>query len=205
VITKAGRRYDRDGARAQKREETKRKLLDAAEALMAARGIADTTVTEIGRVAGVSPSLINSYFGGKGGLIHGLVQRLNAARYEDAMALHAAPGPAWERLSGILRMLARCDLANPGLLAALHAFSWSWSPQREAEHRAERRAYLAMIARVVADGTRDGEFHRIDPIAAAHAIWAVYTFGIRPGVFDGKSAEACADTVLEIVAGLLKP
>lgn len=51
-------------------------ILDAAERLFAQRGYEAVTAREVAREAGITPGLLNHYFGGKRGLFVTLVERL---------------------------------------------------------------------------------------------------------------------------------
>jgi AcrR family transcriptional regulator len=57
----------------QRREETERRLLDAAAALVAAGGSRAVTLQEVGRLAGYSRGIVNHMFGTKEALLAALV------------------------------------------------------------------------------------------------------------------------------------
>lgn len=182
-----------DSARAgreAKRQATKEALLEAARLLAGRRGIGGLSVTEVARLAGVSHSLINTYFHGKAGLISELVKERNIRRMAESAAIAAGPGDAAARLRAILEGWARFDLSDPALLRVLRAYSWEWSDLAEAEHRRDRAALMAPVAQVLADGRAAGRF-RADVAEgdALSAIWAVYTVGIRAAVFSAPIPE----------------
>jgi AcrR family transcriptional regulator len=86
--------------------ETKRALLDAAEALFADRGFAATSMRDISVRAGVNLAAANYHFGGKHGLMRAVLERrvtpLNRCRLEGLAALEAAAGRRRVPLAGIL-------------------------------------------------------------------------------------------------------
>ena len=80
---------------AQKRELSKSKILDAAQALFTERGYDATTMADVSRQAGVSAGLTVYYFKTKQHLVQALADRLLHARMvRGARAAAVAPG-AW--------------------------------------------------------------------------------------------------------------
>ena len=55
---------------------TARRLLAAAQDILAERGYAELTITAISQVSGVNRALVSYYFGGKAGLLAALVETL---------------------------------------------------------------------------------------------------------------------------------
>lgn len=69
------RRSYRSPLRAEQADETRRKVLVAAQELFVARGYAGTTVTAVAEAAGVSPDTIYASLGGKSGLLEGVLSQ----------------------------------------------------------------------------------------------------------------------------------
>lgn len=194
-----------DNSRAQRKEDTKRKLIDAAEALIRESGYDDTTVTEIARRAGVVPSLINTYFNGKAGLLYAIIQRHNEPQYEATKRAAAPPGTPRERLERVIRVWAEGDLARGRLLGPLMALTWYWPPATEAQNLRDRQAYFAFVEEVLHEGAASRTFRPLPPAEAVEAIFALYTWSLRPGVFAGASAEACVALAMRRIDLLLAP
>ena len=189
-----------------RREETRARLLAVAKALFAEHGYDDVSVTEIGREAGVSHSMINVYFGGKPGLLYEIVRESNAPQYDATVRIAEGPGSARERLVALLRAWAEGDGENPRLLAIMHSYSWVWPDETEADNRAVRAKFKAVLIALVEEGQGAGEFRAgIDPVQAASAVWAIYTWGLRPFVFENASVETCLDDILAKVFMVLDP
>lgn len=170
--------------RAARRQATRQALVEAARSLAARRGIASLSVTEVARQAGVSHSLINSYFGGKAGLIAELMRERGQRRVAEGAATAAGPGSVEARLRAVLVGWAAFDLADPALFRVLQAHGWEWSDRAEAAHRREQEALMAPLARLWAEGRAAGRF-RSDMAEAdvLAAIWAIYGAGMRAAVF----------------------
>jgi AcrR family transcriptional regulator len=84
---------------AQRRDESQRRLLEAAAALIRERGMAAATFENIGARAGYSRGLATRHFGSKRGLIEALIARIQDRR-EDAL-----DGKRAEGLGGVLHFV----------------------------------------------------------------------------------------------------
>jgi AcrR family transcriptional regulator len=194
-----------ENTRTQRKEDTKRKLVDAAEALIRDRGYDDTTVTEIAKRAGVVPSLINTYFNGKAGLLYAIVQRHNEPQFEATKRAAAFPGTARERLERVISVWAEGDLARGRLLGPLMALTWYWPPETEAQNLRDRQAFFTFVEDVLRDGAAAGEFRTLPPEATCEVIFGLYTWSLRPGVFTGATAADCVALAMARLDLLLKP
>jgi AcrR family transcriptional regulator len=84
---------------AERRDESQRRLLEAAAALIQERGMAAATFENIGARAGYSRGLATRHFGSKQGLIEALIARLEEGR-EGALDEGGKTGP--DGLDGVL-------------------------------------------------------------------------------------------------------
>ncbi len=191
-IASRKKRYESE-SRSQQREQTKARLLDAAEARFSEAGYDNVSVSDIAAAAQVVPSLINSYFAGKAGLLMAVVARHNAPQWPVLMGILAERAPALDRLDRFIAAQAAMDLRRPRLLAALQGLSWTWPPESEADNLAELQPARDALAALVRDGIAEGAIRPVAPEAAVEAIMAVYVQGLRPAVFatlDGPAATA---------------
>jgi AcrR family transcriptional regulator len=194
-----------ENTRTQRKEDTKRKLVDAAEALIGQRGYDDTTVTEIAKLAGVVPSLINTYFNGKAGLLYAIIQRHNEPQFEATRKAATSPGTARERLERIISVWVEGDLARGKLAGPLLALTWYWPPDTEAQNLRDREAFFAFVHDVLRDGAKAGEFRTLPPETVSEVIYAICIWSLRPGVFAGASAAECVALAMARLDLLLKP
>jgi AcrR family transcriptional regulator len=123
VVEKAKRRKQGD-----RREESGRKLVQAAVALMAEGGVSSATFQAIGARSGYSASLVTERFGAKRGLTEATIQYLQ------------------EGLDHLFEQVERKRLSG---LAAVLRYIELWLVQM-AEHP-ERRAYFMLLASAVSD------------------------------------------------------
>src|SRR6516225_2130652 len=94
---------------AQKRELSKSKILDAAQALFTERGYDATTMAEVSRVAGVSAGLTVYYFRTKQHLVQALADRL--LHKAIALAIHARHPSPEAQLAAVIDTVLRTAAA----------------------------------------------------------------------------------------------
>lgn len=189
------KRYESE-SRSQQREQTKARLLDAAEARFSEAGYENVSVADIAGAAKVVPSLINTYFAGKAGLLMAVVARHNAPQWPVLMAILREDAPALDRLDRFIAAQAAMDLGKPRLLAGLQGLSWTWPPESEAANIEELRPAREALAALVRDGIAEGTIRPIPEEIAVETIIAVYTQGLRPVVF-GTAEVATAATLIQ--------
>ena len=190
-------------SRLQQREETKLRLLDAAEARFSEAGYENVSVADIATAAKVVPSLINTYFSGKAGLLMAVVQRHNAPQWPVLLGILAERAPALDRLDRFIAAQAEMDLRRPRLLAALQGLSWTWPTEGEAANLQDLTTVRAALASLIRDGIAEGCIRRLDPGSAVEAIMAIYTMGLRPVVFGTAGVAEVAARIQTILRSLL--
>ena len=85
---------------------TARRILAAAQGILAERGYAELTMTAIAQVSGANRALVSYYFGGKAGLLAALVETLflnpDVGYVEEIRATRtrAGPGGCLSRVAG---------------------------------------------------------------------------------------------------------
>lgn len=189
--------------RLAKKQATQDALVAAARRLFADKGYDSTPVTEIGRAAGVSHTLINAYFGGKAGLLAAVVAGTNAPQMTETETILSSDLDATHRLRQLLGAWASADLADRRLLCVLHAASWEWDKVMEAENRAQRQFFLDALAGLVEEMRAAGAASGwVAPADVAEAIWAVYTWGIRQAVHDGLTPDAGVNRIWPQIAAV---
>jgi AcrR family transcriptional regulator len=101
---------------AQKRELSKSKILDAAQALFTDRGYDATTMAAVSRQAGVSAGLTVYYFKTKQHLVQALADRLLHARMVRA-ARAATPASPDHQLAAIIDAVLQTAAEHPQIIA----------------------------------------------------------------------------------------
>jgi len=101
---------------AQKRELSKSRILDAAQALFTERGYDATTMADVSRQAGVSAGLTVYYFKTKQHLVQALADRLLHARMVRAARAAAHAGPD-DQLAAVIDAVLRTAAEQPQIIA----------------------------------------------------------------------------------------
>jgi AcrR family transcriptional regulator len=161
---------------------TREQILDAANAVVALRGVANLTLEEVAREAGLSKGGVLYHFPGKEALTAAMIERF-ITRFDDAMRGVAARDPvekgryarAYARVSmgDIPGGTDVIDRVNGSLTAALANYPEKLAPVRQQSARSQKLIahdgldpILASIIRFAIDGMWLGEnfnLIRIDP------------------------------------------
>jgi len=104
---------------AERGPEVRDALLDAASRLFARRGVAGASLRQVASEAGVTPAMVNYYFGGKQGLYDAILERTLARILERARAVaerqRERPATAGEQLADLLAVLVDNFRSEPWL------------------------------------------------------------------------------------------
>ena len=182
---------------------TKARLLEAARRLFREYGYHDVSVTEIAREAGVTHAMINAHFHSKAGLLYELIHENNDVQIAALEAGLPDEGSTMERLRWILAMYAKYDLEDTQLMAVMQAYYWQWPRETEDRNRAQLLQALSPIARILRE---DADLQNVDEAeieTLIDAIYAIYTFGLRPAVYRDATPESCVDAIMHRVGMLL--
>jgi TetR/AcrR family transcriptional regulator len=102
---------------AAKRPEVRDALLDAASRLFGRRGSAGVSLRQVASEAGVTPAMVNYYFGGKQGLHDAMLERTLARILERARAVierqRESAASAGDQLAALLAVLVDNFRAEP--------------------------------------------------------------------------------------------
>lgn len=182
----------------EQREATRARLLEAARTLFGQFGYDDVSVTEIAREAGVTHGTIHAHFHAKAGLLYALITESNDLQIAAARAALEVEGPVLDRLAALVSIWVGHDLADPKVLAAMQAYYWQWPPETEAENRAQLEDALQVAREMLAAGVAGGELRSdLDLDRMLGVLYAVYTQGLRPALYEGASRADCEREIVE--------
>ncbi|MFE9424934.1 TetR family transcriptional regulator [Kitasatospora sp. NPDC006697] len=168
---------------------TPEQILGAAEDVLRRFGPSKATVVDIARTLGVSHGSVYRHFPSKAALREAVTQRWLDQAHDSLQAVAEESGPAGERLHRFLATLfaakRRKALDDPELFATYLVLV--------AEHSGTVAAHLEVltdqIARIVADGVRQGEFADLPVEGTARAV-----FQAAAHFHDPSHAPEWADT-----------
>src|SRR5690606_38703165 len=151
-------------------EDTRERILQAAEAVLRRYGLAKTTVVDVARALDMSHANVYRHFESKAALLDALVERWLAAIAEPLAAIAERDGPAALRLEEwfltLIDFKRRNILGEPELFATYHAATEAARGVVEA-HLARYHDHLVRILR---DGVANGEWAVSDPDTAARIV-----------------------------------
>ena len=208
---------------ALRREESERRMLDAALAIVARRGTVRMTLAEVGEAAGYSRGLPAHRFGSKAGLLHALAgyigerfgqQRARGTRPAPGLAailgnIHfyfSRRGGAWTATRALMVMMSEVCMAPAAGAPPASAAVALHDAGLRADVAAYNRSALAWFEQHIRSGIAQGEIAAdTDP-----ALTAVILLGAMRGVMQQWLVDeqiklpAVRDRLLQIAALVLR-
>jgi AcrR family transcriptional regulator len=183
---------------------TARRLLAAAQDILAERGYSELTMTAISQVSGVNRALVSYYFGGKAGLLAALVETLflnpDVGYVEQIRSDRAGSDRADAFLEWQQRVSAN-DRTNRMLYELLpHALR---EPEVRSRFAEEYRVYRAVDGECLSGAPRELTEEELEALAAV-SIAVVEGLGIQRALDpDGFDHERAWRTWREVVGAYL--
>jgi AcrR family transcriptional regulator len=148
-------------------EQRREQMLRAALEVIAARGYADTRISDVAERIGISPALVIYYFKTKDQLLTEAIKYLDNAWYADGQSRMAALPTAAARIEEIVAMscLPEAD-TDPKSSWALWLDFWALAahnPEVAGLRQKDDERWRDMICSVVRFGQEAGEFRAVDP------------------------------------------
>jgi TetR/AcrR family transcriptional regulator, fatty acid metabolism regulator protein len=186
-------------------EDRRRRILDAAVRVFAARGYHGARVGDIATEAGVAHGLLYHYFSSKDQVLETVFRDNFGELLERFRAVEASDEPAAEKLAGIAKILLRTWRNDPDLVTVM--VRDVARSARLQEQIAEVGEAFAIVQRVIEDGQRQGSFR--NDVDARLASWIVYggleevlTGWVLGQLPDGEEEVARAErTAIELALG----
>lgn len=193
-----------------KPDDTRARIVEAAEALFLRLGYAKTAVADIAAELKMSPANVYRFFPSKNAIVEAICQRCLAEVEEQAWALARAKGPAADRLERLILGILKYHKEN--LLVetrvndiVLVAMENSWAAIRT--HKETMRTIVEVILR---DGAATGEFEAIDPRQVSEQFMCALVSFCHPllvsqGLQDGEDLEAAARSAVRFLLRAITP
>lgn len=177
-------------------------LVAAAQRVIVRAGFDGATVGEITREAGASLGLLNYHFGSKDAVVAEAFAALARGQVDAMESIAARPAPALERLAAFVAA------SRFGEAESWSVWVGAWGSGVRAEPlRATLEAFVldwrAALARILADGVREGAWACADPDAlAARLVAAADGIGTHALLHPGFAAPGVATGWLRRLASL---
>ncbi len=188
-------------------QDTRDRILQAAEEVLRRFGPAKTTVVDVARHLGMSHGNVYRHFPSKAALREAVAERWLAALSGPMAGIASAKEPAEQRLEAWLLALAEAKRRkvhdDPELFATYHALATD-AATAIADHLA---ALKAQVTHILADGVAEGVFRIADPAAAAVAVLTATVDFHHPAhvrAAGGRNRETEARQVIRLVVAGLK-
>lgn len=193
-----------------KPDDTRARIIEAAEALFLRLGYAKTAVADIAAELDMSPANVYRFFPSKNAIVEAICRRCLAEVEEKAWRVARSKGPAADRIERlILEILAyhKENLitehrVNDMVLAAIE-HSWETI-------RAHNEIMHSVTELILRDGIEAGEFETVDPHATAGLIMRSVICFTHPLVLgqcieEGEDVEAEARATVRFLLRAITP
>jgi AcrR family transcriptional regulator len=193
-----------------KPDDTRARIVEAADALFRRLGYAKTAVADIAADLGMSPANVYRFFPSKNAIVEAICQRCLAEVEEQAWAIARAKGPAADRLERLVLDILKYHKEN--LLTetrvndiVLVAIENSWAAIRA--HKETMRTVVEVILR---DGIATGELETIDPRQVSEEFMRATVSFCHPvlvaqALQDGEDLEASARGAVRFLLRAITP
>jgi AcrR family transcriptional regulator len=153
-----------------KPDDTRARIMAAAEVLFRRLGFAKTAVADIAAELGMSPANVYRFFPSKNAIVEAICQRCLAEVEDKAWAMARAGGPAGERIERLILEILYFHKENhfteprvKDLVLAAIELSWD-------AIKAHKDVMRAAVETILRDGIASGEFEPVDPHETARLI-----------------------------------
>jgi AcrR family transcriptional regulator len=182
--------------------DTRLSIVDTAERFFRDIGYQKTTVADIAKSLRMSPANVYRFFDSKKSINEAVLERYKGEQETALAAIAAGPGSATQRLTEMLLTTHRINEArfkdqlrmNEMVCAAMEE-SWDAILGHIAR-------FDALLGGVVAQGVANGEFRKVDPVAATQCIRTAVIRFHHP-LLMAQCARMPGPTAEELVAFIL--
>jgi AcrR family transcriptional regulator len=193
-----------------KPDDTRARIMAAAETLFRRLGFAKTAVADIAAELGMSPANVYRFFPSKNAIVEAICQRCLAEVDAKAWAAAHDSGPAAERIERLILEIVSFHRENhfteprvKDLVLAAMELSWD-------AIKAHKETMRAAIATIVRDGVASGEFEPVEPQETAQLIMCTVIGFTHPIVVgqcldEGEDLEAGARAAVRFILRAITP
>jgi AcrR family transcriptional regulator len=193
-----------------KPDDTRARIVEAAEALFRRLGYAKTAVADIAAELKMSPANVYRFFPSKNAIVEAICQRCLSEVEEQAWAIARSKAPAADKLERLVLDILKYHKENLLVETRVHdmvlvAMENSWAAIRT--HKETIRTIVEVILR---DGMATGEFEAIDPRQVSEQFMRATVCFCHPVLIaqclqDGENIEAAARGTVRFLVRAITP
>jgi TetR/AcrR family transcriptional regulator, fatty acid metabolism regulator protein len=198
-------------ARADGEVDKRRQILDAAVRVFARQGFHATRVSDIADEAGVAYGLVYHYFSSKEQVMNELFSERWSLLLSAIEEADAGTAPPREKLAGVAAFIIDSYRHDPELMKVIIVEVTRAANSFGRTHLPEIRAAYQGIAKIVADGQRQGAFRLdVDPDFASMSFYGAIEQLLSGWIFDlipggTEDFDRAKGLVVETICGGLEP
>jgi TetR/AcrR family fatty acid metabolism transcriptional regulator len=190
--------------------DKRRQILDAAIRVFARQGFHSCRVSDIADQAGVAYGLVYHYFDSKEQVLNELFSERWSLLLAAIEEVDGEPLTPREKLDSVARFIIDSYRHDPDLMKVIIVEVTRSAHSFGRTHLAEIRRAYEMIAKIVADAQRSGDFRRdVDPLFASMWFYGAieqllsgWVFELIPG--DDRDYDRAREMVVETICGGLE-
>jgi AcrR family transcriptional regulator len=191
-------------------DDTRARIMEAAEALFRRLGFAKTAVADIAAELGMSPANVYRFFPSKNAIVEAICQRCLAEVEEKAFAAARDRGPAAERIERLILEIVSFHKENhfteprvKDLVLAAIELNWD-------AIKAHKDVMRTAIEAILRDGVASGEFEPVEPQETARLILTAVVAFTHPMLVgecldEGQDLEVAARASIRFVLRAITP
>jgi len=153
-----------------RREDTRARIMETAEALFRRLGFAKTTVADIAAELRMSPANVYRFFPSKNAIVEAICQRCLSEVQEKAWAVSRSKEPAGRRLERLILEILAYHKENCLVEKRVHDMVLVAMEQNWDAILAHKETIRTVVELILRDGIEAGEFEPVDPRETSHAL-----------------------------------
>jgi TetR/AcrR family transcriptional regulator, fatty acid metabolism regulator protein len=191
--------------------DKRRAILDAAIVVFARQGFHSARVSDVAAEAGVAYGLVYHYFDSKEQMLNELFSERWQLLLEASQEIQRAGGSPREKLAGVAGFIIESYRHEPELMKVIIVEVTRAANSFGRTHLPEIRRAYDLVAEIVADAQRTGEFRDdVDPNFSAMVFYGAIEQLLTGWIFDLIPArdddyERAKQLVVETICGGLEP
>ena len=199
------RKIRQDSTRAQKKQITRKNILDAARKLFREKGFFEARTSEIARIAGVSHGTIFAHFESKGGILTTLHQEKLVRFFKAANQTEFSGETACAQLMNTILFYWDQEMKESDMTSAFSSYSWVWDGEYEKTYQQLmkdiRQTPMLYLRRAAENGElQDG----LDHEQIINMIQFLYYGCLREARFSQEMAETSRKKLESMLKNLLQ-